>query len=159
MSPHASAAPAFGAANLSNCEREQIHLAGCIQPHGALLTVREGDHVILQTSANAAAFLGLRGPLLGKPLRDLGGDLWRRARELPANPETIPYVVQCRLGHPEQQLDALLHKAAGGEVVIELEIFRSTSSERCKRLSRRDPWRRFATKAPGYSRKSPGMIE
>ena len=30
------ARPAFGQADLSNCEREQIHLAGSIQPHGAL---------------------------------------------------------------------------------------------------------------------------
>ncbi len=50
--------PAFGAANLSNCEREQIHLAGSIQPYGALVVVRERDHVIVQESENAASFLG-----------------------------------------------------------------------------------------------------
>jgi len=57
----ASSAPAFGHADLSNCEREQIHLTGSIQPHGALLLVREPDHVVVQASANAAAFLGLDG--------------------------------------------------------------------------------------------------
>ena len=35
--------PAFGQADLSNCEREQIHLAASIQPHGALLLLREPD--------------------------------------------------------------------------------------------------------------------
>ena len=35
--------PAFGQADLSNCEREQIHLAGSVQPNGALLVVREPD--------------------------------------------------------------------------------------------------------------------
>ena len=50
--------PAFGHADLSNCEREQIHLAGSIQPHGALLLVRESDRTILQTSANFREFLG-----------------------------------------------------------------------------------------------------
>ena len=32
--------PAFGEADLSNCERELIHLAGSVQPHGALLVLR-----------------------------------------------------------------------------------------------------------------------
>ena len=40
--------PAFGQADLSNCEREQIHLAASIQPHGALLLVREADGVVVQ---------------------------------------------------------------------------------------------------------------
>ena len=34
------ATPPFGEATLANCEREQIHLAGSIQPHGVLLVVR-----------------------------------------------------------------------------------------------------------------------
>ncbi len=57
--------PAFGAADLSNCEREQIHLAGSIQPHGALLVVRESDQVIVQASENAAANLKLEMTLQG----------------------------------------------------------------------------------------------
>jgi light-regulated signal transduction histidine kinase (bacteriophytochrome) len=47
--------PAFGKADLSNCEREQIHLAGSIQPHGALLLLREPDALVVQASENAAA--------------------------------------------------------------------------------------------------------
>ncbi len=73
-----SASPAFGTANLSNCEREQIHLAGSIQPHGALLALREADYVIMQESANASSFLGMSGPLIGLHPRKLGGDLWAR---------------------------------------------------------------------------------
>jgi light-regulated signal transduction histidine kinase (bacteriophytochrome) len=115
------AAPAFGAATLSNCEREQIHLAGSIQPHGALLSVREADQTILQASANAAAFLGHDGPLAGRKLRTLGGDLWKRAQEMPDDPEVIPFVVRCRLSASRRAFNALLHRAAGGELVIELE--------------------------------------
>jgi len=114
-------APAFGAANLSNCEREQIHFAGCIQPHGALISVREDDQTILQASANAAAFLGLDTPLEGLRLRVLGGDLWRRAQEMPDDPDVIPYLVRCRLANPRRAVNALLHRAAGGELVVELE--------------------------------------
>jgi light-regulated signal transduction histidine kinase (bacteriophytochrome) len=35
--------PAFGQADLSNCERELIHLAGSVQPHGALLLLDGTD--------------------------------------------------------------------------------------------------------------------
>ena len=72
--------PAFGQADLSNCEREQIHLAGSIQPHGALLVVREADGVVVQASANAAGFLGLDGPVIGQTVEALGGDLAAAAR-------------------------------------------------------------------------------
>ncbi len=114
-------APAFGAANLSNCEREQIHLAGCIQPHGALISVREDDQTILQASSNAAEFLGLDTPLQGLRLRALGGDLWKRAQEMPSDPDVIPFLARCRLANPRRAVNALLHRAAGGELVVELE--------------------------------------
>lgn len=64
--------PAFGRADLSNCEREQIHLAGSIQPHGALLVVREPDMCIVQISKNAPQLLRIKD-LLGRPLQTLGG--------------------------------------------------------------------------------------
>ena len=121
MSQLQPAAPAFGDANLSNCEREQIHLAGCIQPHGALLSVRESDQTILQASANARAFLGHDRPLPGLKLRALGPDLWRRAQETPNDPEIIPYIARCRLGDPPRIVNALLHRALNGELVIEME--------------------------------------
>ena len=74
MPPRAVTTPGFGQADLSNCEREQIHLAGSIHPHGALLLVREPNCVIVQASASAT----LRGlcdetARLGRPYgRDVG---------------------------------------------------------------------------------------
>ena len=47
--------PAFGQADLSNCERELIHLAGSVQPHGALLVLREPDLQLVQVSSNKVA--------------------------------------------------------------------------------------------------------
>ena len=114
--------PAFGEANLSNCEREQIHLAASIQPHGALLLVREPDGVILQRSENAAAFLGHSGELLGVPLKSLAGNLWTCVRPwLGAGIETIPVAARCRLGDPAQPFTALLHHPRGGGLAVELE--------------------------------------
>jgi light-regulated signal transduction histidine kinase (bacteriophytochrome) len=121
VSPKTTAAPAFGAANLSNCEREQIHLAGCIQPHGALLTVREDGQTILQASANARDFLRVGQRLQGLPIKALGGDLSKRLRELPDNPEVIPYVVRCHLADETRPMNALLHRSSAGEVVVEIE--------------------------------------
>jgi len=114
--------PAFGTADLSNCEREQIHLAASIQPHGALFLVREPDGMILQASANAAEFLGFAGEPLGLTLRGLGGTLWERARlHLSDRLEEIPVVIRCHLGDPSKPLNALLHREPGGGLVVEME--------------------------------------
>ncbi|MEQ1809982.1 MAG: HWE histidine kinase domain-containing protein [Terricaulis sp.] len=45
--------------NLSNCDREPIHIPGTIQPHGCLLACDQQLGTILRTSANAASFLSL----------------------------------------------------------------------------------------------------
>ena len=118
-----SASPAFGQADLSNCEQEQIHLAGSIQPHGALLLVREPDLVVVQASANAAQFLHFEGELLGKPLDDLGGNLAQLVRShLEDDIERIPVAVRCRVNHLSSELDGSLHRPAGGGLIVELEI-------------------------------------
>ena len=67
--------PAFGQADLSNCEREQIHLAGSIQPHGVLLLLREPDLVVVQASTNAASQLGSNETVLGRSLATIAPDL------------------------------------------------------------------------------------
>ncbi len=58
--------------DLTNCDREPIHIPGQVQPHGVLLVLREGDLEILQTSCNTEAAIGyLPEDLLGKPLSKL----------------------------------------------------------------------------------------
>jgi light-regulated signal transduction histidine kinase (bacteriophytochrome) len=116
------ASPAFGAADLSNCEREQIHLAGSIQPHGALLLIRESDCVVVQASVNAAECLGVTGDLLGMDLRKLEGNLCELVRSHIADvQDAIPVAVRCHLGDPDKPLNALLHHPPGGGLVVELE--------------------------------------
>ncbi|GAB5521001.1 MAG: ATP-binding protein [Rhodothermales bacterium] len=44
--------------DLTNCDREPIHIPGSIQPHGVLFVVSASDLRVLQASANAATFLG-----------------------------------------------------------------------------------------------------
>jgi light-regulated signal transduction histidine kinase (bacteriophytochrome) len=115
--------PAFGQADLSNCEREQIHLPGSIQPHGALLLARLPDLIIERASANAAEFLGITRELIGRRLADLGGDLARVVGGLLDEPaHDVPLAVRGHVGAPARAFDLLLHRAPGGEgLVIELE--------------------------------------
>jgi light-regulated signal transduction histidine kinase (bacteriophytochrome) len=122
MADHASANPAFGQADLSNCEREQIQLAGSIQPHGALLLLREPDLVIVQTSANAGPFLSHPDGVIGASLADLGGDIARLVRaHLHERLDAIPAAVRCRVDGLDTQLDGTLHRPAGGGLILELE--------------------------------------
>jgi light-regulated signal transduction histidine kinase (bacteriophytochrome) len=121
MSVTPAATPAFGQADLSNCEREQIQLAGSIQPHGALLVLRETDGRIVQASVNAPAFLGLER-VIGLRLDDLGGDLAQRVQpRLGESLHAIPIAVRCSAGVPPSRFDCLLHRPLGGGLVIELE--------------------------------------
>lgn len=58
--------------DLTNCDRELIHLARAIQPHGCLLVIEATQWIILQASANTEVFLGLPfQSLLGKTLDTL----------------------------------------------------------------------------------------
>ena len=121
MALHSHATPAFGKADLSNCEREEIHLAGSIQPHGALLVVSEPDHRVIQASANAAEFLNLR-QVIGMPLAELDGDLLlRMLPHLGPTSQGLPIAVRCRIGSPGADFDGLLHRPPAGGLIIELE--------------------------------------
>jgi two-component system, chemotaxis family, sensor kinase Cph1 len=121
LASNSLATPAFGKADLSNCEREEIHLAGSIQPHGALLVISEPDHRVIQASANAAAFLNLK-QVVGMQLADLDGDLLLRILpHLDPTSQGMPIAVRCRIGKPSAEFDGLLHRPPEGGLVIELE--------------------------------------
>ncbi|MBL9027751.1 MAG: GAF domain-containing protein [Myxococcales bacterium] len=80
--------------DLSNCEREPIHIPGHVQPHGVLLALDPGTLVVEHVSDNAEAFLGRAAQdLLGSPASALLGearaaDLRRllQAEDLEGNP-------------------------------------------------------------------------
>ena len=121
MTLHSIATPAFGKADLSNCEREEIHLAGSIQPHGALLVVSEPDHRVIQASVNAAEFLNLK-QVIGMALADLDGDLlFRILPHLDPTSQGMPIAVRCLIGSPSAPFDGLLHRPPAGGLIIELE--------------------------------------
>lgn len=66
------AAPAF---DLSNCDREPIHIPGAIQPHGALIAALADGLLVTHASANLAEILGRPvDAVLGRSLQDAIGE-------------------------------------------------------------------------------------
>lgn len=113
--------PAFGRADLTNCEREAIHLAGSVQPHGALLVLREPDLAVLQASANCAGLLGHGAQaLLERPLAaTLGADVAAAVTALAGAPLAEPVPLTLELG--QRRLEGALHRVAGAGLVLEVE--------------------------------------
>jgi chemotaxis family two-component system sensor kinase Cph1 len=110
--------PAFGQADLTNCERELIHLAGSVQPHGLLLALREPELRIVQTSANVQALLGLHPEaLLKQSVAELGGDIHARIRQActQANDLTEPAPLRCQVQVEGQarNFEGTLHRVNG----------------------------------------------
>jgi light-regulated signal transduction histidine kinase (bacteriophytochrome) len=112
--------PAFGQADLSNCEREQIHLAGSIQPHGLLLVLQPQDLVVTAASANAPAWLGVSADRLhGQPLQAWAPALAASVRAALADldgDEPVPLQAG-----DAPRWEGALHRAPGGALVLELE--------------------------------------
>jgi light-regulated signal transduction histidine kinase (bacteriophytochrome) len=121
MSPPAPAAdPAFGRADLGNCEREPIHLAGAVQPHGVLLVLTEPDLTVVTASRNCADVFG-RGPeaLRGHALASVRGELAAAVQRLAAAvPLDRPHPVRDGLGADDRS-DAALHRV-GRWLVLEI---------------------------------------
>ena len=114
------------AVDLTNCEREPIHLPGSIQPHGVLLGLREPDLTVVQVSANLADLLGVPpADALGRPVGDvvrgaLAAALREAAGESADPSEHYPLSSTVEVGGVPVAVDALLHRS-GGLLVVELE--------------------------------------
>jgi light-regulated signal transduction histidine kinase (bacteriophytochrome) len=120
--------PAFGQADLSNCEREMIHLAGSVQPHGVLLALDDADRVVRLASANLPALFG-GGSVeawLGQPLARLDAGLdavVAGARPDDDGAEPLPLACTLRAGTPQARpVEALLHRAPGAPRTLLLEL-------------------------------------
>ena len=124
--------PSFGQADLTNCERELIHLAGSVQPHGVLLVLREPDLVVVQASSSALSLLGIAAErLLERPLAALGGDVDAVVRDLVATLDLVePAPLRCRVAHapvpPGRDawagaLEGFVHRHPDGGLIVELE--------------------------------------
>lgn len=69
-----SSIPGFGEADLTNCDREPIHIPGSIQPHGVMLVYDPEAMKVTHASQNAAAMLGVDADgIVGHKLDDVVG--------------------------------------------------------------------------------------
>lgn len=108
--------------DLTDCDREPIHIPGAIQAHGVLMVLEEPALTVVQVSENVAMLLS-RGveAVLGKPLatafdsasvervRDaLREDNWHEVNPL-------------RIDANGKRLDGILHRHAGA-AILELEL-------------------------------------
>lgn len=58
--------------DLSNCDKEPIHIIGRIQPHGFMLILDHDSLLVEQASENVAGFLGIEASsLIGQSLEVL----------------------------------------------------------------------------------------
>jgi light-regulated signal transduction histidine kinase (bacteriophytochrome) len=105
--------------DLSNCEREPIHVPGSIQPRGVLLAISDPGHVVEQASENLEQLTGVPWhEALGRPLADvLGADaagaVIRSASAFGDLRERNPVEVTLDVGGESVPVDALLHRAIG----------------------------------------------
>jgi two-component system, chemotaxis family, sensor kinase Cph1 len=116
--------PAFGKADLSNCDRELIQFAGSIQPHGVLLVLEATAPIVLQASANADVMLGMAANrLLGRHVNVLGGDLAQRVQNCLADGvSATPWPFRAHIERDGVQcgFEALIHRDAAAAIILEL---------------------------------------
>jgi len=109
--------------DLTNCDREPIHIPGLIQPHGVLLTLQKETFIILQVSLNSESLLGYPPQtLVGQPLSLMvGAEPLEHLREQ-INSPTTPIFLDLQLTLPEQTrlFNALVHEF-DGVLFLELE--------------------------------------
>jgi two-component system, chemotaxis family, sensor kinase Cph1 len=130
--------PAFGHADLSNCERELIHLAGCIQPHGVLLVLHGPALRIVQISENAQAVLGRQGEgLLHQPLADVDAALAAQVAALTdadiGEPLSLPAPCAIDVNGRIVHFNVSVHRRQGCRV-LELEPRVSEPDVQCAEL-------------------------
>jgi two-component system, chemotaxis family, sensor kinase Cph1 len=119
--------------DLSNCDREPIHMPSAIQAHGMLLTCTEVDLTILQVSQNSEVFLGQKpANLFGKPLSLLMGETQFAAIQSCLNGDfenVNPLRLSLQVHGKSKVFEGVVHRA-DGVIVIELEL--------CATLARED---------------------
>lgn len=110
--------------DLTNCDREPIHILGAIQPIGFLLALT-ADWIVARASANTGQFIG-REPadLFGLPLDKIFSpkavhDLRNRSAML-RGPDAVERLFDCPITGTDALFDIAIH-VSGGQVVIEAE--------------------------------------
>ncbi|MGE5659928.1 MAG: ATP-binding protein [Actinomycetota bacterium] len=137
--------------DLSNCDREPIHLCGHIQPHGILFVLEEPRLNILQVSNNTVKYFGIpANSLIGKNLSELVGifqlEILQKTLAKHENLKVVnPLKLNISVDSKILGFDAIVHRT-DGVLVLELEPALSLSQESVNFVSFYHSIRAAATK-------------
>lgn len=113
-------APA-GGLDLTNCDREPIHVPGAIQPHGVMLVADPATMRVLQTAGDTARLTGGRGgDLLGSTLSEALDDALAEAAPLAAPHGREPAYLGVLRTATDGAFDVHAH-SRDGHLILELE--------------------------------------
>jgi len=118
--------PSLQAVDLTNCDREPIHIPGSIQPHGVLLVLVGDELQVCQVSQNVQSLTGIGVNVwIDRPLGNFFTPESVEAiraclnRDFEAvNPLTVTLI-----DGKKQRFNAVVHQTPTGEIVVELEPF------------------------------------
>jgi light-regulated signal transduction histidine kinase (bacteriophytochrome) len=112
--------------DLTNCDREPIHVPGLIQPHGILLVLQEPDLTIVQVSNNTEKVFGLSATSLlnqnlGRLLNSYQLDNLKQALLSDPDLHTInPFKLSIQSSNKSNAFNGLLHRSENF-LILELE--------------------------------------
>jgi light-regulated signal transduction histidine kinase (bacteriophytochrome) len=114
----------FGQVDLTNCDREPIHILGAIQPIGFLIALSP-DWMITRVSTNVDRFLGQPDKdLIGRPLADIFSSTaihnLRNRMAMLRGANAVERIFGCSLLEGGSTFDVALHLSDSG-IVIEAE--------------------------------------
>ena len=122
--------------DLTNCDREPIHILGRVQSFGALIAVSP-DWIVNHASQNLSEFIGLAAEdAIGLPVSNiLSSDAIHEIRtrlQLLTGPDSVERLFDINLVVSEQRFDVAVH-LSGRTIIIEME--RHSPSERTNHMS------------------------
>ena len=110
--------------DLTNCDREPIHIPNLIQPHGILFVLQEPNLEIIQLSNNTFNFINLHPQeLLNKPLKELlsSEQILALKKCLAADFEEVnPLNISIESAQETLIFDGIIHRF-NGVLILELE--------------------------------------
>ena len=111
--------------DITNCDREPIHIPGAIQPHGALVVFNIATATITHASENALVVLGISAAkLLGSPVKSLFSEEEADSKLNLLLQEVVDskpvYLFTVHVRHVAQAFDAIAHRS-GQLMFVEFE--------------------------------------
>src|SRR3569623_869456 len=115
---------AYPKVNLTNCDREPIHIPGAIQPVGFLVALSR-EWIVTRVSANSAEFVGLAPEaIIGRPVTDVFTPTaihnLRNRLAMLRGPDAVERLFGASLTENGTPRDCAIHMS-GDEVVIEAD--------------------------------------